>query len=210
VIIWPTASAKRGGTGVQQHEVKGVIEALLFANQHPLTVDNIMRIVGDQVEKKVVKKLLAELLAEYRGMERSFHLVEVGEGYQFRTKTEFAPWIRSLHKIKPARLRQSALETLAIVAYRQPVVRAEVEQIRGVDSGWVLSSLLEKGLIKILGRKEVPGRPLVYGTDRRFLEVFGLRDLSGLPTIQELDALKEEEQPEAPPEPIIEEEEGAA
>jgi segregation and condensation protein B len=204
--IQPLASPGRGAIGVPHNNVKGIIESLLFAHQHPLTVENIMRIVGDQVEKKVVKELLAELVAEYQGMERSFHLVEVGEGYQFRTKTDYAPWIRSLHKIRPARLRQSALETLAIVAYRQPVVRAEVEQIRGVDSGWVLSSLLEKGLIKILGRKEVPGRPLVYGTDRRFLEVFGLRDLGGLPTIQELDALKEEEQPEAPPEPIIEEE----
>jgi segregation and condensation protein B len=205
VIRGQTPFAWGGTTGVQTNDIKGIIESLLFANQHPLTVDNIMRIVGDQIDKKAVKEVLAELVAEYRGMERSFHLIEVGEGYQFRTKTDYAPWIRSLHKIKPARLRQSALETLAIVAYRQPVVRAEVEQIRGVDSGWVLNSLLEKGLIKILGRKEVPGRPLVYGTDRRFLEVFGLRDLSGLPTIQELDALKDEEQPEAPPEPIIEE-----
>jgi segregation and condensation protein B len=192
---------------VQRHEVKGVIESLLFVHQHPLTVDNIVRIVGDEADKKVVQSLLAELMAEYEGMERSFHLVEVGEGYQLRTKTEYAPWIRNLQKVKPNRLRQSALETLAIVAYRQPIVRSEVEQIRGVDSGWVLSSLLEKGLIKILGRKEVAGRPLVYGTDRRFLEVFGLRDLSGLPTLKELDALKEEGQPEAPSEEIQEGEE---
>jgi segregation and condensation protein B len=175
---------------VHKDEVKGVIESLLFVHQHPLTVDNIVRIVGNEVGKKVIKEVLMELLAEYQGMGRSFHLMEVGEGYQFRTKAEYAPWIRNLKKVKPTKLSQSALETLAIVAYRQPIVRAEVEHIRGVDSGWVLNSLLEKGLIKILGRKEVAGRPLVYGTSRRFLEVFGLRDLRGLPTLQELDALK--------------------
>ena len=175
---------------MHKDEVKGVIEALLFVHQHPLTVDNIVRIIGDEAEKKVIKEALVELLAEYERMGKSFHLMEVGEGYQFRTKAEYAPWIRNLRKVKPTRLSQSALETLAIVAYRQPIVRAEIEHIRGVDSGWVLNSLLEKGLTKILGRKEVAGRPLVYGTSRRFLEVFGLRDLSGLPTLQELDALK--------------------
>jgi segregation and condensation protein B len=179
---------------VHKDEVKRVIEALLFVHQHPLTVDNIARIVGDDAEKKVIREALVELVAEYERMGKSFHLMEVGEGYQFRTKAEYAPWIRNLRKVKPTRLSQSALETLAIVAYRQPIVRAEVEHIRGVDSGWVLNSLLEKGLIKILGRKEVAGRPLVYGTSRRFLEVFGLRDLSGLPTLQELDALKGEEE----------------
>jgi segregation and condensation protein B len=126
-------------------------------------------------------------------MGRSFQLVEVDGGYQFRTKAAYARWIKNLRKVKPARLSQSALETLAIVVYRQPIVRAEIEHIRGVDSGWVLNSLLEKGLIKILGRKEVAGRPLVYGSSRRFLEIFGLRDLSALPTLQELDALREKE-----------------
>jgi len=193
---------------VQQDEVKGIIESLLFVHQHPLTVDNIVKIVGgDHVGKRVIKEVLTELVAEYQGMGRSFHLMEVGEGYQFRTKVEYASWIRNLRKVKPARLSQSALETLAIVAYRQPIVRAEVEHIRGVDSGWVLNSLLEKGLIKILGRKEVAGRPLVYGTSRRFLEVFGLRDLGGLPTLQELDALKDEEELEPQTGEIVEEKE---
>jgi segregation and condensation protein B len=178
---------------VHKDEVKRIIESLLFVHQHPLTVDNIVKIFGDQAGKKVIKEALGELVAEYQGMDRSFHLAEVDEGYQFRTKAAYAPWIRNLRKVKPAKLSQSALETLAIVVYRQPIVRAEIEHIRGVDSGWVLNSLLEKGLIKILGRKEVAGRPLVYGSSRRFLEVFGLRDLSGLPTLQELDALRAEE-----------------
>jgi segregation and condensation protein B len=178
---------------VQKEEVKGVIEALLFVHQHPLTVDNIVKIMEDEGGKKLIKEVLEELVAEYGEMGRSFHLAEVSEGYQFRTKVDYAPWIRRLRKVKPIKLSQAALETLAIVVYRQPLVRAEIEHIRGVDSGWVLNSLLEKGLIKILGRKEVVGRPLIYGTSRRFLEVFGLSNLGGLPTLQEMDALKGEE-----------------
>jgi segregation and condensation protein B len=181
---------------VRKEELKRVIESLLFVHEHPLTVDNIVKIVEDQAGKKEIKEILRELLAEYEGMGRSFQLVEVDGGYQFRTKAAYARWIKNLRKVKPARLSQSALETLAIVVYRQPIVRAEIEHIRGVDSGWVLNSLLEKGLIKILGRKEVAGRPLVYGSSRRFLEIFGLRDLSALPTLQELDALRGQEGPE--------------
>lgn len=193
---------------MRSDEVKGVIEALLFVHQHPLTVDNISKIMGDEAGKKMIKEALEELVADHQRMGRSFQLMEVGEGYQFRTKVEYAPWIRNLRKVKPTRLSQSALETLAIVAYRQPIVRAEIEHVRGVDSGWVLNALLEKGLIKILGRKEAAGRPLVYGTSRRFLEVFGLRNLSGLPTMQELDALKGEEGLGSEKEEIVEEEEG--
>ncbi len=178
---------------MRKEELKRVIESLLFVHEHPLTADNIVKIVEDQAGKKEIKEILRELLAEYEGMGRSFQLVEVDGGYQFRTKAAYARWIKNLRKVKPARLSQSALETLAIVVYRQPIVRAEIEHIRGVDSGWVLNSLLEKGLIKILGRKEVAGRPLVYGSSRRFLEIFGLRDLSALPTLQELDALREKE-----------------
>jgi segregation and condensation protein B len=190
---------------VHKDEVKRIIESLLFVHQHPLTVADIARILGDEAEKKLIREALAELVAEYEEIGRSFYLAEVGEGYQLRTRVEYAPWIKNLRKVKPARLSKSAFETLAIVAYRQPLVRAEIEHIRGVDSGWVLNSLLEKGLIKILGRKEVAGRPLVYGTSKRFLEVFGLRDLGGLPTLQELDALKEEEMPATQAEEISEE-----
>ena len=179
---------------MRKEELKRVIESLLFVHQHPLTVDNIVRIVGDQADKKVIKELLSgtrgRISRVWRG---AFTWWRWTRGTSSAPRPSMPPGSGTCRKVKPARLSQSALETLAIVAYRQPIVRAEVEQIRGVDSGWVLNSLLEKGLIKILGRKEVAGRPLVYGTSRRFLEVFGLRDLSGLPTIQELDALREEE-----------------
>ncbi len=184
---------------MQREEIKRVIEALLFVHQHPLTIDNIVKVMEDEVGKKVIKEILDELVGEYGEMGRSFHLAEVSEGYQFRTKADYASWIKSLRKVKPMRLSKSSLEAMAIVAYRQPIVRAEVEQIRGVDSGWVLNSLLEKGLIKILGRKEVAGRPLVYGTSRRFLEVFGLMNLGGLPTLKELDDLRGEEGVEPQP-----------
>ena len=178
---------------MHKEEIRRVVESLLFVHPYPISLDTIVKIIGDEVDKRVIKEVLAELMAEYDRMERSFHLMEISEGYQFRTKAEYAPWIKKLLKVKPVKLSQPALETLAIVAYRQPMIRAEIERIRGVDSGWVLHALLERGLIKILGRKEVPGRPLVYGTSRRFLEIFGLRDLKGLPTLQELESLKEEE-----------------
>ena len=192
---------------MQREEIKRVIEALLFVHQHPLTVDNIVKVMENQVGKKVIKEILDELVAEYGKMGRSFHLAEVSEGYQLRTKADYASWIKSLRKVKPMRLSKSSLEALAIVAYRQPIVRAEVEHIRGVDSGWVLNSLLEKGLIKILGRKEVAGRPLVYGTSRRFLEIFGLSNLTSLPTLKELDTSEREEELERQEETEPEQEE---
>jgi segregation and condensation protein B len=113
-------------------------------------------------------------------------LVEVAGGYQFRTKPKWAEWVQRLTKAKTVKLSRSALETLAIVAYRQPIIRPRIEEIRGVDSGWVLRTLLEKGLIKVVGRKEIVGRPIVYGTTKAFLELFSLNTLSDLPTPKEI------------------------
>jgi segregation and condensation protein B len=121
-------------------------------------------------------------------------LVEVAGGYQFRTKPQWAQWVNRLKKTKPVKLSQSALETLAIIAYQQPVIRPTIEVIRGVDSGWVIRSLLEKGLIRIVGRKEIPGRPLIYGTTKTFLELFNLNTLSDLPTLKEAQPLPEPEE----------------
>jgi segregation and condensation protein B len=113
-------------------------------------------------------------------------LTEIAGGYQFRTKPLWAGWVNRLKKTKAVRLSQAALETLAIVAYRQPIIRPAIEEIRGVDSGSVLHTLLEKGLIKIMGRKDLPGRPIVYGTTKAFLELFSLNTLSDLPTLREI------------------------
>jgi segregation and condensation protein B len=166
---------------------------LLFVHPHPLTVKHLRSVLDDAVEVKDIKDAVEKLVAEYRAMGRAFHLEQIAGGYQFRTRADYAPWVQRLQKVKPVKLSQPAMETLAVVAYRQPIVRAEIEAVRGVDSGWVLNTLLEKGLLRILGRKEVPGRPLVYGTTRKFLQLFGLRDLGALPTLRELDSMAQEE-----------------
>jgi len=173
---------------VEDAQLKAILEALIFVSGSPLSLERIKEIVG-AVNKKDLQRLLDEMVEEYRKGERGFSLVEVAEGFQFRTRIEHAEWVRKLMKIKTSTLSQPALETLAIIAYRQPVVRGDIEKVRGVDSGGVLRTLLEKKLVKIIGKKDVPGKPLVYGTSKRFLEVFGLKDLSQLPTLKDLDSL---------------------
>ncbi len=167
---------------------KALIEALIFVSETPLGLDRIKETLGG-VQKKDLQRLLSELMEDYSRAPRGFTLVEVAEGFQFRTRPEYAEWIKKLKKAKPLALTQPGLETLAIVAYKQPVVRGEVEKIRGVDSGGVLRTLLERKLIRILGKKDVPGKPLVYGTSKQFLEIFGLKDLSSLPTLKDLEGL---------------------
>jgi segregation and condensation protein B len=173
---------------VDDTQWKAVIEALIFVSENPLSLERIKEVLPE-VPKKDLQRLLSELMEDYRGAQRGFILTEVAEGYQFRTRPEWADWIKKLKKTKPLALSQPALETLAIVAYKQPIVRGEVEKIRGVDSGGVLHTLLEKKMIKILGKKDVPGKPLVYGTSKQFLEMFGLKDLSGLPTLKDMEGL---------------------
>ena len=173
---------------VEDGQCKAVIESLIFVSESPLSLERIKEVLGE-VSKKDVQRLLSELKADYESGQRGFTLEEVAEGFQFRTRPAHAEWIKRLKKSKPLAMSQPALETLAIVAYRQPVVRADVEKIRGVDSGGVLRTLLERKLIKILGKKDVPGRPLVYGTSKQFLEMFGLKDLASLPTLKDVEGL---------------------
>ncbi len=173
---------------MEEIQTKSVIEALIFVSETPLSLDSIHEVLGD-ISKKDLQRFVGEMIAEGQTAARGFNLVEVGGGYQFRTRSEYAEWVKKLKKIKPFSLSQPSLETLAIVAYKQPVLRTEIEKIRGVDSGGVLRTLLEKKLIKILGKKDVPGKPLVYGTSKYFLEMFGLKDLSGLPTLKDLAGL---------------------
>jgi len=173
---------------VEDAQWKAVIESLIFVSESPLSPERIKEVLGE-VSKKDVQRLLSELKAEYEAGQRGFTLEEVAEGFQFRTRPAHAEWIKRLKKSKPPAMSQPALETLAIIAYRQPVVRTDVEKIRGVDSGGVLRTLLERKLIKILGKKDIPGRPLVYGTSKQFLEMFGLKDLSSLPTLKDVEVL---------------------
>lgn len=162
--------------------LKSVIEGLIFAGTEPVTVDALRQAVGDDNTAEVVS-IVEELEHEYRERSRGFTLERIAGGFQFRSLPHIAPYIRELRKIKPSRLSRPALETLAIVAYNQPITRARVERIRGVESSATIRNLCERGLIEVVGKKDIPGRPLLYGTSRRFLEVFGLTDLTGLPPL---------------------------
>ncbi len=168
-------------------EIKAIIEGLIFAAETPLSLDKITELLQDRgFTRQAVAEQIRELATGYRERQGGFLLQEVAGGYQFRTRPELAPWIGRLKAGRPAALTAAALETLAIVAYRQPVVKAEVDHLRGVDAGRPLRTLLEKKLVRILGRKDVPGKPIIYGTTKKFLEVFSLKDLSELPTLSEL------------------------
>ncbi len=170
--------------------LKPLVEAFVFAAEGPLTLDKLSQLL--ECSKSEIRQVVDALMTEYANGGRGFRLYEVAGGYQFRTVPELAPMLRKLTKEKSVRFSQAALETLAIIAYRQPVTRAEIEYLRGVDSGGVVKSLLERNLLRILGKKDVPGRPLLYGTSRQFLEFFGLRDLSDLPTLKDFASLDTE------------------
>ncbi len=160
-----------------------LVEALLFAAADPLAANKIVEFVeGSTIEE--VKTALADLSTEL--LTRGIRLIEVAGGWQLRTAPEHQRYVRKLFRERPQRLTRAATETVAIVAYRQPVTRSEIETVRGVDCGGVLESLVERRLVKVMGRKDVPGRPLVYATTKEFLELFGLRSLRDMPTLPEL------------------------
>ncbi|PLX87337.1 MAG: SMC-Scp complex subunit ScpB [Desulfuromonas sp.] len=168
-------------------EMRKIIESLLFASESPLSLDRLSALL--EIGRVELRPLMQQIVDDFEQADHGFYLAEVAGGYQFRTRSECADWIRKLSKERPFRFSPAALETLAMIAYRQPITRSEVEYLRGVDSGGVIKTLLEKGLLKVLGKKEVPGRPLVYGTSRKFLEFFGLRDIADLPTLREFGEL---------------------
>jgi segregation and condensation protein B len=170
--------------------VRAIIEALLFVSEVPLSLAKIKELLSMYTHGEITKAL-DDLRQEYSRDGHGCMVAEVAQGYQLRTKPEYAGWVRKLNRVTPTRLSRAALETLAIVAYKQPILRSEIEAVRGVDAGGVLHLLMEKSLIKILGRKNVPGRPFLYGTSQRFLEVFSLQDLSSLPSLKELEGFGE-------------------
>jgi segregation and condensation protein B len=165
--------------------IERIIESVLFAAAAPVSLRRLVDILDGPTAKEV-QAALACLRAHYGPGQRGIHLQEVAGGYQFRTARENAEWVRAVFRDKPARLGRAALETLAIVAYKQPATRAEIEAVRGVDVDAVLNTLLSRRLIKIAGRKEAVGRPLLYATTQEFLEAFGLKDLNELPSLKEL------------------------
>jgi segregation and condensation protein B len=171
-----------------------LIEALLFASADPLTVGQIVKMVDEEdVTAAEVKAVLDALLEAYENPPRGFQLVKLGQGYQILTRERYAPWVERLAAGRRGmRLSRAALETAAVIGYKQPITRHEIERIRGVDVGAVLQTLLERNLIMIKGRDNGPGRPLLYGTTQEFLEYFGLARLNDLPQLDEIAALARE------------------
>jgi segregation and condensation protein B len=177
---------------MERIDQKRILEALVLAAPEPISAARLAEIVPS-CKVAEVPELIRELNEEYTKQDRAFEIWEVAGGFQLRTRAEFSGYLQQLHMQRALRLSRAALETLAIVAYRQPVTRAEVEHVRGVDVGAVLKSLMDRGLARIMGHRDVPGRPLLYGTTRRFLEIFGLESLKALPTLRELDELAREQ-----------------
>ena len=180
-------------------DLKYIIESLLFVTETPLTMEHLKGILEGE-ETTAIKGAIDMLMTEYEQRDGGFVLKQVAGGYQFRTQGRYNEWIKRLIRPNTPRLSKAALETLAIIAYNQPIIRSNIEHVRGVDSGGVIRMLMERKLIRVLGRKDIPGRPLIYATTKHFLEVFELKDLKDLPTpkeIEELSRSRIEEEPDA-------------
>lgn len=185
---------------MQNDELKAVIEALLFASEKPLSVEELKEAFEEKLTSEDIAESLNGLKADYQNQNRGIRLFEMAGGYQFVTDSRLAPYLKRFYQEREKkRLSQASLETLSVVAYRQPVTRADIEFIRGVNVDGAIGTLLEKGLVKIVGRKEVPGRPMLYGTTKAFLDHFGLKSVKELPALSEY-TLKDIEPHLLPPE----------
>jgi segregation and condensation protein B len=173
---------------MERNEQRRILEALVLSAPEPMPAGRLASVVPDATPG-LVQELVVELNAEYEMQERGFEISHVAGGYQLRTRPELAEHVRALQPRRAVRLSRASLETLAVVAYKQPVTRAEIEHVRGVDAGAVVRTLLERNLVRIAGHREIPGRPMLYATTKRFLEVFGLASLEDLPTLRELEEL---------------------
>ena len=166
--------------------LKSIIECLLFVADGPLSLEHLREILEFE-DTKGIRNALEQLSGEYEVRKGGIFLSEVAGGYQIRTRPEYHDYVKRLLKPNPHRLSNAALETLAIIAYKQPIIRSDIEHLRGVDCGGVLRVLMEKKLVRVLGRKEIPGRPLIYATTKHFLEVFELKNLKDLPSPKEIE-----------------------
>ena len=174
---------------MKMENIKPIIESLLFMAEEPLSVERLKRILADQAPSREIREALEAIAEEHNARQGGFYLHPVAGGWQFRTRPEYNQWIKKLIQPKPLRLSKAALETLVIIAYKQPIIRSDIEHLRGVDCGGVLRALLERKLIRVLGRREIAGRPLIYATTKRFLEIFDLKSLKDLPTPREIQDL---------------------
>jgi segregation and condensation protein B len=173
---------------MERDEIKSILESLLFVADGPQSVQRLAEVL-DPVDKELIHELLHELRQDFEAQNRGIRLVEVAGGYQLRTPKANAEAVKKFLGGRPARMGKATLETLAIVAYRQPITKAEIEAIRGVDVDGVITTLLERNLIRAVARKDVPGRPFLYGTTPEFLQLFNLKDLSQLPTLKEMEEI---------------------
>jgi len=179
---------------MSEDNVKSVIEALLFASEKPLTIEQARNVLD--LDSSRIRGVLEELKSEYEKSNRGIRIIEVAGGFQMITAAGFAPFLKKLYKERRSeRLSKPALETLAIIAYKQPVTKVEIESLRNVNVDGVIKSLLDKYLIRIAGRKKTPGRPYVFGTTRQFLEYFGLKSLEELPKMEEFSSLAIKREP---------------
>jgi len=171
---------------MEREKLKNIIECFLFFSDKPLGIDKLANIIEiDNPDE--IKGAVEQLKKEYELRNSGLQVLNIAQGYQICTRGEFSSWLRKLYKSQTTfQLSLPALETLSIIAYKQPVTRAEIEKIRGVDASCVLRTLLERKLIRISGRKKVPGRPILYGTTQEFLRYFGLKDLSEIPSLEEI------------------------
>ena len=170
---------------MEMNDKKSLVESLLFVSGEPVTLQSLKNVV--EIPEAELKQLADELISDYQEKDGGIRIIEIAGGYQMVASPHSISWVRKMMNTStPSKLSLPALETLAIIAYNQPIIKAELEQIRGANTDGVVKSLLDKRLIKILGRKEVPGKPLLYGTTKEFLEYFGLKDLTELPTLKEL------------------------
>ena len=168
--------------------LKSIVESLLFVAEGPLTLQRLAEVI-EGADKSEIIAALEQIRTDLATNRRGVRLVEVAGGYQLRTPKENADWVKKFLGGRPARMGRATLETLAIIAYRQPVTKAEIEAIRGVDVDGVVNTLMERSLIRAIGRKDVPGRPFLFGTTPEFLQLFNMKDLSELPTLKELDEI---------------------
>jgi len=173
---------------MEREDVKSIVESLLFVADGPQTLQRFAEVL-EGVNKDTIQAVLSELQGEWETQRRGVQLVEVAGGYQLRTAKVNADWVKKFLGGRPARMGRATLETLAIIAYRQPITKAEIEAIRGVDVDGVIATLIERNLIRAVARKDVPGRPFLYGMTPEFLQLFNLKDLTHLPTLKEMDEI---------------------
>ena len=178
-------------------DIKNIIESLLFVAEGPLSVERMKLVL--ETNTGAIKNALQALSDEYENRSGGFILRQVADGYQICTRPEYSRWIARLIRPTAVHLSKAALETLAIIAYKQPILRSDIEHIRGVECGGILRMLFERKLIRVLGRKEIPGRPLIYATTKQFLEIFDLKNLRDLPTPKEIAELKTASTPDIEP-----------